>query len=53
MPSKMLKILSKERYADETLLDKIRSDYKADISEETAAEFEAACENFRQVCADI
>ena len=51
--SKLLKILSKEQYEDGTLVDKIRSDYKADASEETQAEFEAACETFRQVCHDI
>jgi hypothetical protein len=51
--SKLLKILSKEQYEDVTLVDKIRSDYKADASEETQAEFKAACENFRKVCEDI
>lgn len=51
--SKLLKILSKEQYEDGTLVDKIRSDYKTDASEETQAEFEAACENFRKVCEDI
>lgn len=50
---KLLKILSKEQYEDQTLVDKIKSDYKVDTSEETRLEFEAACENFRQVCQDI
>lgn len=48
--SKLLKILSKEQYEDGTLIDKIRSDYKVDATEETQTEFETACENFRNVC---
>ena len=51
--SKLLKILSKEQYEDETLVSKLRRDYTADTSEQTQAEFEAACEAFRQVCKDI
>ena len=51
--SKMLKILSKEQYEDGMLIDRIKSDYKADASEDTQAQFEAACENFRKVCQDI
>lgn len=35
--SKMLKILSKEQYEDGMLIDRIKSDYKADASEDTQA----------------
>ena len=39
----MIKILRKETIDDMRIVDKLRADYKADDSEETAAEFEAAC----------
>ena len=51
--SKLIKILSKEQFEDETLVSKLKKDYTADTSDETQAEFEAACETFRQVCRDI
>lgn len=49
----LVKIIRKETIDDMRIVDKLRADYKADDSEETAAEFEAACQNFRQVCAEI
>lgn len=51
--SKMLKILSKEQFEEQSLIQKIKNDYKIDTSEETQQEFEMACENFRQVCYQI
>ena len=51
--SKLLRILSKQTFEDETLVSKLRKDYQADNSAETLAEFEAACENFRNVCHEI
>lgn len=49
----LVKIIRKETIDDMRIVDKLRADYKADDSDETAAEFEAACQNFRQVCAEI
>lgn len=49
----MVKILSKEQFENETLLQKIKRDYEIDTSEQTRLEFEAACENFRQICYQI
>lgn len=51
--SKLLKILSREQFEDESFVAKLRSDYTADTSEQTRAEFEAACEAFRAVCREI
>lgn len=51
--SRLLKILSKEQFEDESLIAKLRRDYTADTSEKTRAEFEAACETFRSVCREI
>lgn len=49
----MIKILRKETIDDMKIVDKLKEDYKVDDSAETLQEFEAACENFRQVCRDI
>lgn len=49
----MVKILSKEQFENETLLQKIKRDYEIDTSEQTQLEFETACENFRQICYQI
>lgn len=49
----MIKIIRKETIDDMKIVDKLRADYKADDSEETIAEFEAACENFRAACKQI
>ena len=39
----LVKIIRKETIDDMRIVDKLRADYKADDSDETAAEFEAAC----------
>lgn len=49
----LLKVIRKETIDDMKIVDKLREDYKIDDSTETAAEFEAACENFRAVCKQI
>ena len=51
--SKLLKILSREQFEDESLIAKLRRDYTADTSEQTRVEFETACEAFRAICREI
>lgn len=43
MTSKLLRILSREQYEGEQLVQKLKRDYAPDTSDETNAEFEAAC----------
>lgn len=49
----LIKILSKETFEDVKLINKLKADYTPDTSTQVIEEFEAACQNFRQVCAEI
>lgn len=48
-----LKIITKETFDNQRLVDKIKEDYTPISTDEVNQEFEAACENFRNVCKDI